>query len=243
MSALDAHRWKIVKAAIEDGRVAFVREAIVPLQPFSSNGYYELTPRMRDGRTGFAAEDFLVSEAEGFGIEYCVHRWLILAALLWLREREVAADAELCFIRPASQSLMDEQFGAFVIQMLHESKVHPGRLCFEIAEEDVLKDTDTLVERFLLPIRDLGCRIAIDDFGTGKSSLNYLHYVPVHFIKIDDRFVARILHDEVDQTTVTAYSRFGRALRLAVIAKGADSPEVITRLREMEVGYAQGLAT
>ena len=123
-----------------------------------------------------------------------------------------------------------------------QSKVRPGRLCFELAEEDVLKDTDTLVERFLLPIRDLGCRIAIDDFGPGKSSLNYLHYVPAHFIKIYDRLAARILHDEMDQSMVEAISHIGRLLRLAVIAKGADSPEIVTLLREMKVAYAQGPA-
>ena len=241
MSDLDAHRWKIVKAAIEDKRVAFVREAIVPLQPFSSHGYYELTPRMRDGRTGFTAKDFLVNETEEFGIEYCVHRWLIVAALLWLRKREVAADAELCFIRPASQCFMDEQFGAFVIQMPHESKVHPGRLCFEIGERDVVED-DTLVERFISPLLSLGCRIAIDDLGTRVGSFSYLQCVPAHFIKIDDRLVARTLSEKNDPWLVDALSKIGRALRKDVIAKGADSPEIVRRLREMKVDYAQGLA-
>jgi len=242
MSALDAHRWKIVKAAIEDKRVAFVREAIVPLQPFSSHGYYELTPRMRDGRAGFTATDFLVSEAEGFGIEYCVHRWLILAALLWLREKkEVAADAELCFIRPASQSLMDEQFGAFVVQMLHESKVPPRCLCFEIGEKDVVEG-NALVERFIDPLLDLGCRIAIDDLGARVGSFSYLHCVPAHFIKIDDRLVARTLPEENDPWLVEALGKIGCALGKDVIAKGAGSPEIVRRLREMKVDYAQGLA-
>jgi EAL domain-containing protein (putative c-di-GMP-specific phosphodiesterase class I) len=163
MSDLDAHRWKIVKAAIEDGRVAFVRETIVPLQPSSSDGYYELTPRMRDGRTGFVAKDFIVDEAEEFGTEHCVHRWVIPAALLWLRE-EPSADVNLCFIRLASQCFMDEQFGAFVIQMLHESKVDPQRLCFEIGERDVLVD-ETLMQRFIRPLWNWGVGLRLTIWG------------------------------------------------------------------------------
>jgi len=241
MSDLHAHRWKVVKAAIENGRVAFVREAIAPLQPLSSDGYYELTPRMRDGRTGFVAKDFLVDEFEEFGTEHCVHRWVIPAALLWLREREPSADVDLCFIRLASQCFMDEQFSAFVIQMLQESKVDPRRLCFEIGEQDVVAD-DTRMQCFIRPLWKLGCRIAVDDLGAHAGSFSYLHAVSTHFIKIDDRLVARSLHDEYARCLVEAISKIGRMMRNAVITKGADNPEIVRLLRETKVDYAQGLA-
>jgi EAL domain-containing protein (putative c-di-GMP-specific phosphodiesterase class I) len=41
---------------------------------------------------------------------------------------------------------------------------------------------------------------------------------------------------------VEAISKIGRMMRNAVIAKGADNPEIVRLLREMKVDYAQGLA-
>jgi len=84
--------------------------------------------------------------------------------------------------------------------------------------------------------------MAIDDFGTGYSSLSYLRRLPVHELKIDQSFVARMLIDPQDEVIVRSTVDLGHNLGLAVVAEGVESFDVLDRLREFGCDVAQGYA-
>jgi EAL domain-containing protein (putative c-di-GMP-specific phosphodiesterase class I) len=239
---LDAHRLKIISTALEDGRVELGRQAIVPLQRTDEGAYYEVVVRMRDDRTVLLPKDFFVTTVERFGITERFDRWVFLSALRWLRgEHEWGSSPALCVFKPFSRSLVAEDFAHFAIQSLRESGVNPRRLCLEISHADVTTSLPH-AERFIYPLSELGCRIAVGDLGESPGSFSYLRYFPADFVGIDGRLVEGMLHDSIDQELVEVINGLGHMLGKTTIAKGANSPELVDMLREMNVDYAEGSA-
>ena len=55
-------------------------------------------------------------------------------------------------------------------------------------------------------------KIALDDFGYGLSSLAHLKRLPVQYLKIDGRFVRRILDDRVAESIVSGIAQAAKTL-------------------------------
>jgi EAL domain-containing protein (putative c-di-GMP-specific phosphodiesterase class I) len=93
---------------------------------------------------------------------------------------------------------------------------------------------------FIIALQAKGCQFALDDFGSGMSSFSYLKHLPVNFLKIDGSFVKDVVNDSVDAAMVAAINNIGHVMQLKTIAEFVESPEILAKLREMGVDYAQG---
>jgi Amt family ammonium transporter len=89
-------------------------------------------------------------------------------------------------------------------------------------------------------LKGLGCLFSLDDFGSGLSSFTYLKNLPVDYLKIDGQFIQNVATDSVDQRMVDAINKVGQALGLMTIAERVESGEVLEKLAELGVAYAQG---
>ena len=72
-------------------------------------------------------------------------------------------------------------------------------------------------------LKSHGLRFSLDDFGTGYSSLSYLKRLPVDQLKIDHSFVRDMLVDTAGAAITEAIISLGRAMKLQVIAEGAET--------------------
>ena len=115
----------------------------------------------------------------------------------------------------------------------------PGALCFELTEAAAMTGL-AAATRFIKELKARGCRFSLDDFGSGMSSFMFLKNLPVDFLKIDGQFVHNVIQDPIDRSMVEAIARIGNAMGIATIAERVDSPDVLQRLAEIGVQYAQG---
>ena len=93
----------------------------------------------------------------------------------------------------------------------------------------------------LAALRALGARIAIDDFGAEYSSLAYLKRFPVTELKIDKSFVDNIATDDSpDATLIATIVAMARALGIATVAEGVETPAQVKRLTELGCDAVQG---
>jgi diguanylate cyclase (GGDEF)-like protein len=133
------------------------------------------------------------------------------------------------------------RFADQLLALLERSGLPPERLAIEITEGSLLDDPER-VGRLLDRLREVGVAAALDDFGTGYSSLSYLHNIPLHTLKIDRTFVARLGQpDRSDSATVvSAVLAMARALGLRVVAEGIETPEQHALLQAMGCQSGQG---
>jgi EAL domain-containing protein (putative c-di-GMP-specific phosphodiesterase class I) len=139
----------------------------------------------------------------------------------------------------SAQTLHDAAFPAFIAETVKAANVHPAGLVFEIDESDVLGRLDAAA-LFGAAVRKVGCGVAIDGFGRRAASFSPLKTLRVDFLKVDGSIVRRLLSSEAARAKLSAMVRVGETLGIALIAECVEEQDILTRLKAMGVGFAQG---
>jgi len=230
-----------IRRAIADERLLLYAQRIAPL-----NGdptlHYEILVRLVDVQGRIYQPGSFLAAAERYDQATAIDRLVVAMALEQLgnHPRHVA-QLGLCHINLSAQSVANPEFRSYLATMLDRSNVPADKLCFEITETAAIGNL-TEARIFIEAMRQRGACIALDDFGSGLSSFAYLKDLSVDILKIDGMFVRDMVEDRVDDALVNSISSVGRALSKPTIAEWAESEEVLARLREVGVDYAQGYA-
>jgi diguanylate cyclase (GGDEF)-like protein/PAS domain S-box-containing protein len=192
-----------------------------------------------DGGVRTAAE--FIDIAEDTGMIADIGRWVMEQACAdaarWARERpgrRLTVRFNLAAIQLGSEGLL-----ADLDTVLEACALAPDRLCVEITETALLRETGT-VHRNLDGIRARGIRIAADDFGTGYASLAYLRQYPVDVLKIDQSFITNVTDNDVDHRLVAGVIALAGHLGISVTAEGVESIDQADVLRRLGCPSAQG---
>jgi EAL domain-containing protein (putative c-di-GMP-specific phosphodiesterase class I) len=126
-----------------------------------------------------------------------------------------------------------------MMRQLHRIPGLAEKICLEITETTAIANLNK-ARKFMLEMRALGCRFALDDFGKGMSSLSYLKALPVDYLKIDGEFVKDMLNDPIDNAMVEHINQIAHVIGMKTIAEYAENEDIIERLRELKIDFAQG---
>lgn len=110
---------------------------------------------------------------------------------------------------------------------------------FEITETGLIGN-ETLAIHHLQELEKRGNSISIDDFGTGYSSLSKLSSFPVHGIKIDRSFVARIGASQKSELIIKAIVSLANMMSCITIAEGVESEDQEAFLKSVGCEVFQG---
>ncbi len=230
-----------INRALEEERFELFYQPIVPIGERTGTWpHYELLLRMRDERGEIVAPTAFIPAAERYNLMPSLDRWVISHSLEKLAYRgQPGTSPYTLAINLSGTTLNDSRFLDFVLDELAAAAIPPGALCFEITETAAIANLGQVVT-FMQALKKRGCRFSLDDFGTGLSSLTYLKNLPVDYVKIDGQFVRNVLRDSADQCVVESIARMARAFKIEAIAERVESRDVMKRLGELGVAYAQG---
>jgi EAL domain-containing protein (putative c-di-GMP-specific phosphodiesterase class I) len=220
-------------AAIAGGDLTVAYQPIVDLAGGRTVGCEALARWTHEGEAVPPAD--FIGIAERSGHVHAVGRCVLATVLRDLPRLD--AGVEYVTINASPAELTDPAFARRVADALAATGTAPDRLAFEVTEQVLL---DTAAEGTLRALCELGVGLLLDDFGTGYASLSYLRRIPLHGIKIDRSFVARVDSDAGDRAIVGAVVDLTRRLGLVSIAEGVERPEQAEILRELGCVRAQG---
>ncbi|UVW30015.1 EAL domain-containing protein [Massilia sp. H6] len=123
----------------------------------------------------------------------------------------------------------------------HLDDIHllPRCINVEITEGLLLNLSDTVLSK-LGALQASGMQVSIDDFGTGYSSMSYLKRLDIDYLKIDQSFVAELVHDNFSRTITDTIIVMAHKLGLKVIAEGVETAEQRSCLSASGCDFAQG---
>lgn len=173
------------------------------------------------------------------GLMASVDQLVLNQALVQIRELTAQGLMIPVSINLSMDSLSDVAFVDRVRDALCEANVSPQLLEVEIPEGTLMHDVDASA-KVLAGLNEMGVRISIDDFGTGYSSFSYLARFPVHALKIDRSFVKEIVTSDASFQIVKGMVQLAHALRMQVIAEGAEGAAEIELLTKMQCDVVQG---
>lgn len=232
-----------INRACEEDRLLLLCQPIVPIRAgVEKLRHFELLLRMRDENGQLVQPAEFIPAAERFNLMPAVDRWVVRQAcrrLVHRRAEDAGREPFMLAINISATTLNDEQFLDFVLAEIAASDASPGALCFELTEAAAMSSL-AAATHFIAELRSRGCRFSLDDFGSGLSSFMFLKNLPVDFLKIDGQFMHNVTHDRIDRSMVEAIAQIGETMGIRTIAERVDSAEVLARLADIGIQYAQG---
>jgi diguanylate cyclase (GGDEF)-like protein len=230
-----------LREAMQEDRLTLFAQRIMPLHRRQDVGGYELLLRLVDRPEENRAPGSLLAVALRTELAAELDLWVIEHAIAEARPylpQLLAANVTLS-INLAGPSLTDDRFLERVHALICQAGLPAGFVMFEVTETVALTSLTKAV-KFIEDLRAVGCRFALDDFGTGVNSLKNLTSLPIDRVKIDGSFVSNILTNPQSAAIVRAIVTLARDLGIDTVAEYAETEEIIQRLRDLGVEYAQG---
>ncbi len=233
----------LIEKALAENSLELHAQLISPV--FIGDGlteHHEILLRRLDEKGKPASPVEFIQAAEQYGRMVSVDKWVVQNFMRWATEAAKKHGAEnmgVFSINLSGQSIMDENFGQFLLEQIEHSPIKPQQLAFEITET-VVVDQTSRVKKIIDDVRGMGCKLFLDDFGSGFASYSYLKDFPVDVVKIDGIFVKDVHQDDTCRAMVKSITEVAHNMDKLVVAEFVESEAILTVLRELEVDFAQG---
>lgn len=122
---------------------------------------------------------------------------------------------------------------------LKKYQIAPQKLWLEITEQDILVNTDTVINK-LNHLKQLGHTLLIDDFGMGHTSLLYLQSNYFNVVKLDGSLVKKMLDSKTSQEIISSIIELGSKLNVKIIAEFVETKQHQDMLAELGCNWYQG---
>ena len=168
--------------------------------------------------------------------------WVMRSVFEWIAaNRADFASIGGFAINLSATSLSNPEVMRYLQAVLPVSDLPTDKITFEITESAAIESYGA-AQDFIREIRRYGCKFSLDDFGSGFTSYAHLKNLRTDALKIDGSFVRDMLNNPGDYAMVKSMNDIGHSLGMHTVAEYAESPEILSALRELGVDYAQGYA-
>lgn len=142
-----------------------------------------------------------------------------------------------CSINLSVKQLESKDLLTQVKKLIHEG-CNPHYFTFEIVESLSIENC-SIAKEVLDELHALGFHLSIDDYGSGYTSLSYLIYYELHYLKLDRSIINEIGNHKVN-AIINGVLSACHAMNVEVVAEGVENEEQLNYLKEIGCDYIQG---
>ena len=230
-----------LRRAIERQELRVHYQPIVCLKSRQILGFEALV-RWQHPDQGLVSPAEFIPLAEETGLIGGIDFWVLEKACSQLRiwqDQFAVAETLTMSVNLSGRQFTKPDLISQIEQVLKKTNLSNTNLKIEVTESILIEKT-SLATQILSELKERNIQICIDDFGTGYSSLSYLHRFPIHTLKIDQSFIARLNNNSEDGEIVKAIIVLGINLSLNVIAEGIETAEQLNFLEANNCHAGQG---
>lgn len=232
-----------IVAAIEKNEFRLFCQRIAPLDSNAGSGEFnEILVRLMEEEEGLIPPGAFFPLAEKFGMMSRLDRWVVQHVAEWIAlqvQQKVWREGSLYFLNLADETIADPGFPDYVEVTLKEYGVPGAALCFEISNAGLAAHSAAVAE-FARRIRHCGAQTALSGFGRDGVGFARIRGFVVDFLKIDGSTLLSIPNDPVALAKVQAINDVARKIGVRTIAEMVESEDVLAKLKEIGVDFAQG---
>ncbi|HEX4301984.1 MAG TPA: EAL domain-containing protein [Rhizomicrobium sp.] len=222
-------RLRMLTEAVADGAFNLAYQPIVNLAT-NEVSHYEALARFSGGDTGET-----IRFVEQLGISDAFD---LAVAVKILSVAESKAGQQIAFNLSGRTICSAAHFG-LLAGLLTRKRALSNRLLIEITETAEITDMDAAAKA-VAALRALGYRVGLDDFGAGAASINYLHALPVDFVKFDGALIKKIGQSKRDDVLLTGLVKLCGELGVQTIAEFLETAEQAAAAKAMGFDLGQG---
>ncbi len=188
---------------------------------------------------GPIAPDAFILQAERAGRIDALTYWVLEEAITAALAVNLMGERFQMSVNLSAQMVDKADLVTNFAEIVQRRGIDASLLTVEVTETSSVRNRPAACHN-LTQLRNLGFRLSIDDFGTGEASLAYLADLPSDELKLDRRFVSKIVESERDRVIVTSTIGLAHALGQSVVAEGIEDAATFSLLRELGCDLAQG---
>ncbi len=229
-----------LEQALDENLFVLYAQRIEALDQQAHGLHAEVLLRMIDNDGSVVQPGAFLPAAERFHFASRIDRWVLRHSIDALRALPHLSTVDTLCVNLSGQSIGDRAFHRQALDTLLDAGTEVcKRLCLEITETAAVTNmADASI--FVDQVRALGVRIALDDFGAGASSFGYLKNLSVDLIKIDGQFIRDVIEDPLDDAAVRCFVDVARVVGVKTVAEFVDRVEVLERVKQIGIDFAQG---
>ena len=231
-----------IETSLKDQRFKLYIQAIAPVNTSeNSNLMYEVLLRLKNNDGNIISPGQYIPATERFNLMHAVAIWVVHEVIKKIEAMQQSGRKEIprIFVNLSANSITDQSFCDYVLELLKQHPITKHSICFEITETAAIKNMDQAIN-FINQPKKAHCMFALDDFGSGMSSFTYLKNLPVDYLKIDGSLVNKMDKNTADQAMVAAINQIGRVMDIKTIAEHVENEDILSSLKKIGVTYAQG---
>ncbi|MDY7054557.1 EAL domain-containing protein [Limnospira fusiformis] len=234
------HQINRLKKALSEQQLGLYTQEAIPLNSGGSKRYCEILIRFIDESDKVLPASWFLPIAERYGLAEKIDRWVIETVLDLLSETTPENREKYRFaINISSRTLYDYRQWRKLEREILKRDLTPDLFCWEIAESTILANPQKAADA-IANLQIQGYYVTVDQVGGRYSSLDYLNYVTVDYLKIADDLVKDIAQDLGDRSIVQIIQLVAQSLAIETIANGVETSPAFETLRDLEIDYAQG---
>lgn len=230
-----------ITEAIENDRLKLYAQPIVALKnrdPMKQ--HLEILVRLLDENNQIIPPSAFIPAAERYNLMHLVDRKIILETFSFIHKYSDLDEKITNYsINLSGNTIDDKNIIRYIKEMAEKFEIDTKYICFEITETAAIKNLQK-AKLLIKELKRFGFKFALDDFGSGLSSFQYLKNLPVDFLKIDGSFVSDMVNNNIDHAMVAAINKVGHIMGIETIAEYVENDQIIKKLQELNVDYAQG---
>ncbi len=203
---------------------------------------FEALIRWQHPSQGLKLPGDFITIAEETGLITTLDYWALGAACQQLATWQTAfpnLPSLKVSVNLSAQDLRQPDLLAEVDRVLAQTGLAGHHLTLELTESMLIEDVTSTIA-LLSQLKARGIQLSIDDFGTGYSSLNYLHRLPIDYLKVDRSFVSQIQGQECNHQIVATIATLSQQLGLEAIAEGIETQAQLQQLQRLGYPFGQG---
>ncbi|WP_372870848.1 putative bifunctional diguanylate cyclase/phosphodiesterase [Shewanella sp.] len=238
----NAPKWAMrIAHAIHSNELELYYQPIHALDGANHRQRMEVLLRIREADGRILPPAQFIASAERFKLMPEVDKAVVSRAMRWLAARPELWSDHCLSINLSGNSLGVEGMETFIVEELRRTGAPSSCICFEITETSAIQNRQRALD-MLRSLRKKGFSFAIDDFGSGFASYGYLRELPVDYVKIDGCFVRQLAGNAKDYAIVKSIHDVCAVMGIETVAEFVESQEIIRKLEEIGINYAQGYA-
>lgn len=233
-------QWvKLIKTALAEQQFSLYLQEVISLTTLEPKRYCEILIRLIDDQGQTVPDSLFLPIAKQYKLTQAIDQWVINTVLDILSETSPTIRESYQFaINISSETLYNDQGWQQLEQEILKRDLPSDLFCFEISESIVLANPQKAANA-IANLQMQGYYVTLDQVGGQYSSLNYLNYLCVDYLKIADSFVKDI-SDPSDRSIVEMIQFVGQQLGIQTIARGVETPQIFQTLIDLDIDYAQG---
>ncbi|WKJ90721.1 EAL domain-containing protein [Methylomonas montana] len=230
---------EVLKKALKEERIVPYFQPIMACASGELHAY-EALARLATEDGEIIPAGVFIDAADKYGISLNLDHVMLRKVTAFMAEQYAeTGQMPTVFVNLTPQEIQRRDILQYAENLCRQQRIPPEKLVFEVTEREAIGDLSNM-RKFLSNLREKGFAFALDDFGSGYNSFHYLRDLHFEYVKIDGAFISNIMESKVDSVLIENLNRLCQQLGMKTLAEFVESEEIMARLREIGVDYAQG---